>query len=149
MASTLNHVSGWLLLLLAFLLGANIVGRLFGSPIVGTHEAVSYGFAIVISFGIVSTTLGREHVSIELFFSKFPGRVQTVMEIINHLLGMGIFSIIAWRLIVDGREAYVMEESTFVLGFPVYTLKFAVAFGCVTLVLALLMNLFKLRGARA
>ena len=77
------HVfGGWLLLLLAFVIGYDVVGRKFfntGSILLQDLEWHLHGAALMLGFG--SAYLGDAHVRVDLFRERFSERAKIKLEI--------------------------------------------------------------------
>lgn len=148
LCSVLNGIAGVILALLVVLLVFNIFGRLLKHPILGTYEAVQYGFALIVCLAIAFTALEGKHIDIDLIFQNYPPKVKLVLEIMGELLAVGLLTIVTWRLCVDGVEAYELGEVSSTLGIPVFLFQFALAIGFALLGLVILLKFLQRIGVR-
>ena len=143
LSRVLNLVGAGVLVIMMTLTVVNVLVRPVFRSILGVPELVSYGFVVVVCFGLAYTAIIRGHVSVELVASRFPPRVQAVIESITGLLGIGVFAIIAWQSAVYGWEQWLIGEYAPILEFPLIPFRYIAVFGFVVLCLALLLQLFK------
>ena len=114
--TAVNGIASIILAFLVLLLVVNIIGRLIKSPITGSYEGVQFGFALIVCFSIAATALAGKHIDIDVI--RYPQKLKTVVEIINQLLGIGLFTLIVYRLCADGAESYRLVEKS-IHGLPV------------------------------
>jgi TRAP-type C4-dicarboxylate transport system permease small subunit len=143
LSRALNLVGAGVLMIMMVLTVVNVLVRPVFRSILGVPEMVSYGFVVVVCFGLAYTAVMRGHVSVELVVSRFPPRVQAVIESIIYLLSIGVFAVIAWQSAVHGWEQWLVGEYAPVLKFPIMPFRYILVFGVAVLCLALLLNLFK------
>lgn len=143
LSRVLNLVGAGVLVIMMALTVVNILVRPVFRSILGIPELVSYGFVIVVCFGLAYTAVIRGHVAVELVASRFPPRVQAVIESITCLLSIGVFVIIAWQSAVYGWEQWLIGEYAPILEFPLIQFRYILVFGFAVLCLALLLHLFK------
>lgn len=145
--SIFNRVAGMILMFLTFLLVADAVGRFIKCPVTGSYEIVQYGFALIVCFSVAYTGIKGGHISIDLLYGRLPLRIKHLFEIISQILGFLIFTLISWRLLVDGSEAYTLGERSSSLNIPVFLFKFALSLGFTMLTLVILLNFYKWIGS--
>lgn len=143
LSRVLNLVGAGVLVIMMALTVVNILVRPVYHSILGIPELVSYGFVVVVCFGLAYTAVMRGHVSVELLVSRFPQRVQVAIDIITCLLSIGVFAIIAWQSAVYGWEQWLVGEYAPILEFPIIPLRYILVLGFTVLCLALMLNLFK------
>ena len=143
LSRALNLVGAGVLVIMMALTVANVLVRPVFRSILGVPEMVSYGFVVVVCFGLAYTAIIRGHVSVELVVARFPPRVQAVIESITWLLSIGVFAVIAWQSAVYGWEQWLIGEYAPILEFPLIPFRYILVFGIAVLCLALLLNLFK------
>lgn len=118
--------------------------RAFNSPFPFTLEVVELMLIVVVFFAVAYTASQRSHVSIDLVVSKFPLKAQTILDIVMHIISIGLFSFLCWRMVAHGMYLWRLHWSTGVLEIPRYPLAFVVSFGSALLALVLLARLLKL-----
>ena len=87
----MQAISGLALTFIMLLTVADVVLRLFGSPIVGTFEMVGLGGAVVIGFAIPITSWLRGHIFVDFFYQKCPKAAQDILNSFTRLLGIVTF----------------------------------------------------------
>ena len=140
---SLNIVGGVFLMIMMLLTVANIIGRAAYGPILGTPEIVGFALVIVVGFGLAYTAVRDGHVTVELLVTRFPQRVQAIINIVTSLLGIGVFALIAWQSAMYGWRQSLLGEYAPVLKFPIPPLRYIFVFGCIVLCLALALHLYK------
>ncbi len=127
---------------------ADVVLRLFGSPIVGTFEMVGLGGAVVIGFAIPITSWMRGHIFVDFFYQKCPKSVQNIMNTITRLMGIGLFVLIGWNLFKVAFELYKSGEVTLTRQLPFYPIAYGLGVCCFIQVLVLVCDIFKIMGGK-
>jgi TRAP-type C4-dicarboxylate transport system permease small subunit len=131
------------LILMMVHVGTDIAMKiLFNAPIVGTLETVSYYYMVSIVFlALPFVELRHEHVSVDLFFQKFPHRLQVAVYVIGTLLAAGYYGLFCYQTTIDAIKATADREtvmSNFL--FYVWPSRWALSLGSGILVLAILLN---------
>lgn len=86
----------------------DVVGRdVFNYPVPGTVELSQYLLVIFILMGLAYTQQAKGHVPVSVLTSRLPLRGQLLLKITSSLLGLFLFSLLAWQ----GWEI-AMEERT-------------------------------------
>lgn len=93
---------------------------IFNSPVVGSVEIVEIMMVLVVALGIAHTGINRGHISVDLLVSKFPPRVQAIIDIFNFLVATIIFSIMSWKTALQAIVAGSRNVTTTVLEVPIY-----------------------------
>jgi TRAP-type C4-dicarboxylate transport system permease small subunit len=139
-----NRLSTWMEIIAGIaltgvmvLIGSDIVGRIFGHPVPGTYEIVSLAGGLVIGMALPATSRAKGHVSTDILLNRLPEKCQKVLAVFTRLIGMGIFLLAGYGLVLMGLRLKVSGEVTAVLSFPFYYATFAIggAFLVQTLVL--------------
>ncbi|MEE8419081.1 MAG: TRAP transporter small permease [Dehalococcoidales bacterium] len=147
-----NHrLSGWLewvgiagLLLMVLATVIDVVGaKLFNWRLLGAIDIVMLSQIIAISFAAATTLLVGRHVSVEFFVSILPRLARTIIEVFVSFLGLSLFSLIIWRLIVLGYSYQSSGEATATVYIPLYFFAYAIAFACIPIALIYLVELGK------
>ena len=113
----------------------------FGLPIKGSVELVEQMMVVVVFLAVAYTASQKGHVAIELLVSRFPQRVQAVIDFFTYLLCLGLVSLIIWRSAVRAYYVMLHHYVTWVLGVPIYPFVFLISLGCALLAIVLLANL--------
>ncbi|HEV7417602.1 MAG TPA: TRAP transporter small permease [Tianweitania sediminis] len=121
----------WLIQRLAIVLGAASIaimmfagtfdafGRsLFNRPLWGASEIVEFCMALTTFLSIPAISRARSHVVIDLLDNMLRP-IHRLQLILGDLLGAGIFSIMAWRIWIQGERAADYGDLTQVFQLPV------------------------------
>jgi len=145
MLQMLNRLSQWANALagitLTMIMGitvADVILRSLGRPMVGIFELVAFAGAVVIGFSIPFTSWVRGHIYVDFFVQSFSLLVRKAIHPTTRCLGMGLFLMIGWNLILMGKDLYKSGEVSSTLQMPFYPIVFGIGFCCFiqTLVLA-------------
>ncbi len=111
---------------------------LFSRPIPGTAELSQYMLSIFILLGMAYTQQVKGYVEVSVFTSRLPPRVRLIFKMITLVLGLFIFSVLAWQ----GFEVS-MEERTVsdMLRIPQHPFRLLVGIAALSLSLELLFDL--------
>jgi len=131
------------LIAMMLLTTSDVTLRYFGYPIKGTYEVVTFLFAAVVAFPIAYTQVLRGHIAIEFLVSRFPERVQAVLESIAHFLGLGVFCLLTWQVGLLGAKFWSIGQVSETLKFSYFPFVWGVAFGCAMMSVVLLIDLSK------
>ena len=109
--------------------------KFFREPIQGAFDVVSVLLLIILaSMGSV-TLINDRHLSVGLLVSKFPKRVQAVVESVVSLLSSTVAVAVIWYSIVFGLKLIKTGQTTQNAEIPMYPLAFIVAVGFVPIAL--------------
>ncbi len=128
---------------LMLLTTADVVGRTFGHPIIGTYELVGLGGALVLAFAIPITSWIRGHIYVDTVYSKFPKAVRAGFDIVTRLMALTLFILIGWNLLKLGFELHSAGEVTLTRHLPFYPVAYALAVCCFVQCLVLLADIVK------
>ena len=140
----LNWVAGAGLVVMLALIVADIIGaKLFKWPLPGGIEIVGFLGVIVIAFAIAQTQILRGHIEVEFVVMRLPYSVQRVISSIVCLLGMILFTLLAWRSIEFGHNLRISGEVSMTQEIPFYPFVYCIAFCCVSVVSVLLVQFLR------
>ena len=126
----LSYIGGVALTFMMFLTVADVLLRAGGHPILGTYELVSLSLAIVIGFSIPKVSLDRGHVYMEILLEKLSKRDRAIMNTFTRLLGIILFAIIAYNLMLIGKEFHASGEVSSTLKLPFFPISYFVGICC-------------------
>lgn len=126
----LSYIGGVALTFMMFLTVADVLLRAGGHPILGTYELVSLSLAIVIGFSIPKVSLDRGHVYMEILLDKLSKRDKAIMNTFTRLLGIILFAIIAYNLMLIGKEFHASGEVSSTLKLPFFPISYFVGICC-------------------
>lgn len=147
-AEKVNLVAAAGVAFIMFLTVADVIGRLFGSPVRGTYEIVGFVGAVIISFALPYTSVKNGHISVDILMMKMPRMVRVVVYSINALVSMVLFGVITWQSAVYAHSLRLSGEVSPTLQMPVYPFIYGVAVGCGMLCVVLFIELLhQFKGA--
>jgi len=142
LARIFNWVAGWSLIGMTGLTCADVVLRAFRHPILGTYEIVGFLGAVVIAFAMAETTVERGHVAVEFLVSKLPLRVQGIIYLITHILGIILFALIAYECWSYGNDLKASGEVSLTLKLPFFPVLYGISVSAMVVCLILLGDIF-------
>ena len=127
--------------MMMFLVAVDVTLRYcFSSPIAGSVELVELMMVVVVFLAVAYTASRKGHVAIELIVSRFPKRVQAIIDIFTYFLSLGLVALIIWRSVVRANYVWLESHTSAVLSIPIYPFVFIIALGCALLAVVLLAN---------
>lgn len=121
----MESLAGIALLGVMLLIGVDIVGRIFGFPIPGAYEVVSFAGGLVIGLAVPATSRAKGHVSTDLVLGKLSGKSRSVLIVVTRLIGIALFLIAGYSMIMMGIRLKAAGEVTAVLALPFYHVAYA------------------------
>lgn len=108
----------------------DVVGRyVFNSPILGAFEMTEFLVLIVVFSFLGYAQSQKVHVTVDILFNRFPKKIQTIVALINYLIGLIVVFIIAWMGFEKALEAFHTGESPMNLPVPDYPFIFFLSLG--------------------
>jgi len=123
---------------------ANIFLRIVWVPIKGTFELMGFFGAVATAFVLGYTQMKKAHISVDILFDQFSQKTRNVLNAINYLVCMVFFAVVGWQIFLLAINLRNTGEVTETLRIVYYPFTCGVAFGCILLVLALLVDFLKL-----
>ncbi len=136
-------IGGVFLIGMIVLCCANIFIRIGWTPIRGTFELMGFFGAVVTAFALSHTQKKRAHISVNILIDAFSPRTRLILQVVNDLICLVFFSIVAWQLAVKANILMRAGEVTETLRIIYYPFTYAVALGCLILALTFLTDLFQ------
>jgi len=126
---------------MALLTCADVVGRLFGYPIFGSIELVSFLGVFTVAMALPLTQLSKGHIGVELFVDKLPRKGRLFFEVCTETVSLVLFVIISWRMFLFSFKLRASGEVSMNLHLPEYAIVFVLACCCVVLCLVIVSSL--------
>lgn len=123
------------LALMMFFTVTDVVGRyVFNMPIDGGFELVEFMMAIFVPFALVYCEKKNSHITVDLFFEKFPGILQKILAIATSFLTLIFFALICWQSYLAIGEELASKLTSSVLLIPTYpfVIPLVISFGALT-----------------
>jgi len=140
-------LSGLAAAMLAFMIlltVADVILRSAKAPIVGTYEIVGLLGALLIGFSIPFTTWVKGHIRVDFFLAPLPPTARKVFNLVTRCLGIGLFLLIGWNLILFGMDLAKAGEVTITRHIPFYPVLYGIGASCFFECIVLLGDIVKI-----
>lgn len=141
LSDLLKKVGGACLVGMMLLTCADVVGSIFGYPILGSEEIVGLMAAMVLAFGLPFTHLDKGHVGVDLLVMHLPKRARRINDKIVSLVCSIFFMLVASQCYLYADKLRQVGQVSSTLKLPTYFLIYGVAFSFSILALIILMEL--------
>lgn len=122
-----------------FLMVADVFCRyMLNRPILGAFELTELMMAILVFFSLAYTHLRKKHISVDVFVIVLPKRTQQILQAFGSLLGLGLFSLMTWQIVLYALRLYRVHQRSIDLGLPLFPFLLAAALGATVFCLVLL-----------
>ena len=83
--------------ILMLLITSDVLGRfLFNHPITGTIDISQYVMILAVYCAVAYCAMEEGHVSVNLIVSRFPQRIQAIIDSVTILISLPALSLIVW-----------------------------------------------------
>lgn len=127
---------------MALLTCADVTGRFFRHPILGSVEIVGFMAIITVAMALPYTHRVGGHVGVEILVRRFSERTQTIIDIITRALSIFLFAIVTWQMALYALSIQRSGEVSMNLELPVYVIIYITSFCLLILTLAILQETF-------
>ncbi|MDI6755866.1 MAG: TRAP transporter small permease [Thermodesulfobacteriota bacterium] len=138
-----NVTAGVTLTFMMLLTVTDVILRSMGNPIVGTFEIVAFAGAVVIGFSLPFTSWVRGHIYVDFFVQKFSPPIRKLFHAATRVLGIGLFWMIGWNLMIMGTDLLKSGEVSPTLQMPFYPIVYGIGICCFVQTLVLLADIVK------
>lgn len=122
--------------------------RLFGAPIPGTYEFVSYLLCLLFLGSMCYCSIEKSHLSISVFTILLPTNIRNKIVAVGRFLSFAICWLMAWRLTISALSEKKVGTHGMQLTFiPLYPFILIIAFGMVIVGFVFLLEGFQSLGA--
>ena len=133
----LGKISSFVLMLIMLFLCYEVVMRyFFNSPTIWVHELSGFSFAFYLALTGPWLLERKEHVSVDIVYSRFPARLRLTADIIAYLVCLTFFVVLFW---VGGKDMLhsfkINQHSYTVWGPPLGPVKLFVPVAAVLFIL--------------
>jgi len=137
MSNWMEVLAGIVLVGVMLLIGTDIVGRVFGYPVPGTYEIVSLAGGLIVGLALPATSRAKGHVSTDVLTERLSERSRMFLTVATRLIGIAVFILAGYGMIMMGMRLKASGEVTAVLAFRFYYAAYAIggAFLIQTLIL--------------
>ncbi len=132
------------LLLVMAITCIDVVGaKVFKWPLLGALDIVMLSQIVAIAFAASMALILGRHIRVEFLFNLLPRRAQAVINSFVLLLGLGLFSVIIWRLCVLGYSFQTSGEYSATVYIPYYPFAYGIALASIPVCLVFLLEFLK------
>lgn len=121
----------------------DVFGRMFGHPVFGAYELMSFMAALIAAAALPDAHMERRHIGVELVTTKLNNKVRYAVEFMTDIISCAIFGIVAWRMFILAVKVRASGEKSMNLGAPEYLVMAAVGVGFVLFFFAIFNTLSK------
>jgi TRAP-type C4-dicarboxylate transport system permease small subunit len=115
----------------------------FNYPIPGDVELIELSMVCAGFFGLAWCAMRGMHIKVDLLVPLLPKGAQSLLDVFNYLLALGICGIFTWRGFVEGIANKEMNQLSSILKLPLFPFYWVMALGYAVLCLAILILLIK------
>ena len=126
----LSAISAIMLGGMVLLTVADVILRTTRSPIIGTYEIVGLLGAIVIGFAIPLSSCLNSHIRVDFAIFRLPSVGRKIINIATRCVGIGLFAVIGWNLILLGTDLRNASEVTPTRHIPYYPILYGIGACC-------------------
>lgn len=119
-----------------------ILRYVFNKPLLWSYDASEYLMVCFTYFALAYTELRGDHVNIDMLFSRFRKKTQTILNLINRFIMLALSILIAtqaWQRTIDSLQ--VGRRSTGPVGIPQMPVDAVMFIGWVSLCLLLVVKI--------
>lgn len=146
-----SRLSGWFewigiagLLMVMLITSIDVIGaKIFTWRLLGAIDIVMLSQIIAIAFAAACALIFGRHVRVEFFLTWLPRLAQAVINSIVSILGLGLFILVIWRLIVLGYSFQTSGVTTPTVYIPLYPFAYGVALASIPVCLVFIVELIK------
>lgn len=121
------------LVLVALDILVDVTGRFFGAPLAGAQDISQMLMVLIVFGGMAVCDRSGGHVSMDVFESWFPRRMNAWLDVLSALLGAAIFAGIAWTVYESSKLSLLLNLATNIIQLPKAYFQWAVvAFSALT-----------------
>ena len=144
----LTIVAGSALAFVILITVVDVILRFFGSPIPGTYELVCLAGGVLICFSIPLTSLAKSQIQVEFLITKLSPGARKVFTAITKCMGIVLFLLIAWNIVLLGNDLRESGEVSIVLRMPFYPVAYAIGVCSLIQCLVLLCDMVRIIGGK-
>lgn len=129
-------LSGVALLLMMLAGAADVIGtnldlvKLPSSPIPAAFEFMATMMVVNVFLAVSLAQARRQHIRVEVLVNRLPRTLQRVTDVVQYLLAVAFFGLIAWFAWPAAVHSFnVGEYAPGLINFPVWPARFILAFG--------------------
>lgn len=143
--NVLSLIGVCMFLAMMFVGAGDVIGRyVFNRPISGALEISQIAMLGVVLFFLASTQAKKGHITVEIFFNRYPPRVKVIIGLVILLLSLAIFSLIAWQAGVIAMENWQEHRIFPVTTIPHTPVRLFISLGAFVICLEFIIQMLRL-----
>lgn len=142
LSDKLMFLGSLLLLAMVALTCLDVFGRMFGHPVFGAYELMSFMAALVAAAALPDTHAQRRHIGVEIITEKLSSKTRLYLELVIDVVSLGIFIIVTWRMFILAMNVKESGELSMNLKAPEYLIMAAVGVGFFLFACAIIRTFF-------
>ena len=132
LSETIEWVGIIAIVLMMLITTVDVLGaKLFKLPIFGALDMMMILQLVAMSFAVAITLVFNRHVQVDFFVMLLPKRVQALVDCLVNLLGLFLFVLIVWQLILYGHDLQTGGEVSSTARIPFHPFTYGAALACV------------------
>ncbi len=109
-------------------------------PILGAFEITEFMMMVLVFFALAHAQVRKAHISVDVLVLKLSKRTQQILEAVGSVLGLGLFSLMTWQIVLHALRVYKAHQHSIDLGIPLFPFTLlaalATAVFCLTLIVS-------------
>jgi TRAP-type C4-dicarboxylate transport system permease small subunit len=142
----LEVIAGIALTIIVFLTTADVIGRAFGYPILGTYEIVAILGGVVIGFVTPITSWKRGHVFVDFLTVKLGRKSKDKVDVVTRIVAIALFLLIGTSIMKIAGNLREAGEVSATIQLPLYPIAYAVGASLYVLSLVVFCDILKIKG---
>ncbi len=141
-SNILVHISMGMLLIMMLLGFADVFGRyLLNHPIIGTLEVFEILLPGIVLFSLAHAQRAKAHIAVDVFTSRFPSRVRTIVRFVINLWAIIFFAVVIWRSTLIAILHWHTGRTISNISVPIYAVDLFIPVGALAICLVLVAEL--------
>jgi TRAP-type C4-dicarboxylate transport system permease small subunit len=128
------------LVVIMFIICANVIFRVFGGVIPGTYELVEIMVVIVAGFALSDTEIHHRQTNVDMVTIHLPKKIRLGLENVCNLIGLVYWLVIAWASAVITIDKAVKGEETELLKISIIPFRVIWVFGLILICFVIIYN---------
>ena len=142
--SLFKIISGIMLILMMVITCSDVIGNMFGRPILGSEELVGIMAAVLLAFALPFAHRQRAHIGVDLLYMKFPDKAKKINDAVIELVSAIFFLLMAWQCWEYGTQLKQTGQVSATLELPTYFILYSVSIACFLLFVVIISECFSL-----
>jgi len=126
----MKKIAGIMLVTMMLVTCGDVVGNMFGHPLLGSEEIVSLLAALLIAFTLPAAHQERAHIGVDMLYLKFSPRAKKINNIFLGVITTLFFMLVSWECFKYAIDLKRIGQVTAVLELPLFYVLYSVAAGC-------------------